>query len=113
MALGFSRRSPGCQDTRGTTLPTPLSVLHWHTGFHKLAFTSQPSASNLNPRPHDDYLATVYFVELEDMVQAGLDSVSHTTIRRFAGRIDGLGERQDFAERQEGSHRRGMGEINK
>ena len=59
------------------------------------------------------------FVDLKDTVKAGLDSVSLTTIRRFANRsrrwidayIDGLNDRQQaFVEGQEGSHRRGMGE---
>ena len=59
------------------------------------------------------------FAELEDTVKAGLNSVSLTTIRRFANRskrwidayIDGLNDRQQaFVEGQGGSHHRGMGE---
>lgn len=60
------------------------------------------------------------FVKLEDTVRASLESVSLTTIRRFANRsmrwidayIDGLDDRQQaFVEGKEGSHRRGMGET--
>ena len=59
------------------------------------------------------------FVDLEDTVKAGLNSVSLTTIQRFANRsrrwidacIDGLDDRQQaFVEGEEGSHRRGIGE---
>ena len=59
------------------------------------------------------------FVDLEDTVKAGLNSVSLITIRRFANRsrrwidayIDGFNDRQQaFVEGQERSHRRGMGE---
>ena len=59
------------------------------------------------------------FVDLEDTIKAGLNSISLTAIRRFANRsrrwidayIDGLNDwQQAFVEGQEGSHRRGMGE---
>jgi len=59
------------------------------------------------------------FAELESTVLAGLDSVSLCTIQRFANRsrrwfdsyINGLNEKQNkFVERQESSHRHGMGE---
>ena len=59
------------------------------------------------------------FVELEDTVRAGLESVSLTAIRRFANRfkrwidayINSLNDRQQaFVEGQGGSHRRGMDE---
>ena len=59
------------------------------------------------------------FVDLEDTIKAGLNSVSLTTIWRFANRskrwidayIDGLNDRkQAFVKGQEGSHRRGIGE---
>ena len=59
-----------------------------------------------------------YSFVLEDMIKAGLNSVSLTTIRRFANRsrrwidvyIDGLDDRQQVFVGKEGSHRRGMGE---
>ena len=59
------------------------------------------------------------FAELEPTVLAGLESVSLRTIQRFANRsrrwidsyITGLNDKQkEFVERQEKSHRCGMGE---
>ena len=59
-----------------------------------------------------------FFAELESTVLAGLESVSLRSIQQYANRsrrwinsyIDGLGDKQrEFVERQEKSHRRGMG----